>query len=95
MPDLTAIGIDTLAVVGGILFGWCGLRPAWATLKAGRSIGVPLDTSLMIVVGAIAMYAYLRSKYGFDWLLAVNYAVEIVCWGVLAWFAWRRPPCPF
>jgi uncharacterized membrane protein (DUF485 family) len=43
----------------------------------------------MIFIGGIAMYLYLFLTYGFNPLLAVNYAIEVVSWGVIVAYHYK------
>lgn len=80
-----------LGLIGGFCFAYCGVPLAWATARAGKSIGTPIFTALAIVAGGVSMYAYLLLTYGFDWLLTVNYSVEILSWATVAFYHyWPR-----
>jgi len=74
--------LDFLGGVGGFCFAYCGVPAAYATIRGGRAVA-PLSVAGMIFVGALTMYGYLLGTYGFNWLLAVNYAVEAVSWGIV------------
>lgn len=84
----TIIGL--LGVIGGFCFAYCGVPAAFATLKAGRSIGTPVSIAWMIFTGSMFMYSYLLLRYGFDLILAINYAIEIFSWGILVVYHYRR-----
>lgn len=75
--------IKLLGLIGGFCFAYCGVPVAIASFSKGGSIGTPVSVAWMILVGAVAMYAYLYLSYGFDWLLAINYSVEALSWGVV------------
>ena len=75
--------IQLLGVIGGILFAYAGVPSAIATIKAGKSIGVPILTALLIFFGTIFLYAYLFLSYGFDLVLTINYTIEALSWGVI------------
>jgi len=75
--------LKLLGLVGGFFFAACGVPAAFATVRAGRSVGTPISVASMILAGAICMYLYLLLTYGFDWVLAINYAVETASWGTI------------
>lgn len=78
--------IKLLGILGGLFFSYCGVPAAWATFKAKRSVGVPIGTAWMIVLGGICMYSYMTLSYGLDWILTINYAVEVASWAVIVWY---------
>jgi hypothetical protein len=78
--------INILALIGGFCFAYCGVLPAIATAKAGKSVGTPVAIAWMIVVGAVAMYFYLLAEYGFNFLLTINYFVEAASWAVIVFY---------
>lgn len=83
---MTSLAINALAIVGGACFAFCGVPTAWATFRKGRSVGTPASVAWAILLGAIVMYAYLYLSYGFNALLALNYAVEAGSWGIIVWY---------
>jgi hypothetical protein len=78
-----------LGLLGGSLFAYAAVPQAIRTIRAGRHLGVPLDIALAIFGGTLVMYAYLHASHGFDWVIAVNYAVEAASWGVLLFYRLR------
>lgn len=91
--------ISFIGLLAGFCFAYCGVPAAWATIKAGRSIGTPVSIAWMIVLGTISMYTYLTVLHGFDPILTLNYSVEGLSWGTIVWYHYRpRPktkPSPF
>jgi len=75
-----------LGILGGICFAYCGVPAALATFKAKRSIGTPIFVALMIVLGSIFMYVYMTATYGLDLILTVNYAVQLLSWGLIVYY---------
>lgn len=83
--------IKLLGAIGGFCFAYCGVPLAWATMKAGKHLGVDIRTAWGIVIGAVCMYFYLLGTYGFDWLLTINYSVEFLSWAlVVLYYYFRR-----
>lgn len=78
--------VQLLGIVGGLCFAYCGVPTAIATLRAKKSVGTPVSVAWMIFLGAITMYSYLLGTYGFDLLLAINYAVEAASWGIVVFY---------
>lgn len=80
-----------LGLLGGMCFAYAGVPSALATFKAGKSIGIPISTALLIFSGTILLYAYLYLSYGFDWILTLNYSIEAISWGVIVrYHYWER-----
>lgn len=78
--------VALLGAIGGIAFACCGVPVAWATLRAGKSVGTPVSIALFCILGSLATYAYLLLTYGFNPLLTANYSVEFATWAVVAWY---------
>lgn len=78
--------IPLFGVLGGVCFAVCGVPLAWSTVRAGRSLGPGLWTPMLIAAGGVSMYLYLLLTYGFNALLALNYAVEVGSWAVVLWY---------
>ena len=81
--------LDLLGLFGGACFAYCGVPAAFYMVRKGSSVGTPVSIAWMISVGAVAMYMYLLVKYGFDWVLAVNYSVEFVSWATIVWYHYK------
>ena len=81
--------LDLVGLLGGACFAYCGVPAAYLTVRKGSSIGTPISVAWMITLGAITMYGYLLARYGFDWVLAVNYAVEFLSWATIVWYHYR------
>ena len=75
--------IEVIGLLGGLCFAYAGIPSAIATHKAGKSIGISLLTSWLILLGTILLYIYLYIKSGFDWIITVNYSVEALSWAVI------------
>lgn len=86
---MSAFLLKLLAAVGGFCFAYCGVPAAWATVKAGKSIGTPVSVAWSICIGALCMYTYLLLSYGFDWILAVNYGVEFTSWATIVVYHYK------
>lgn len=84
--------LQLLGLAGGSLFAYAAVPQAIRTVRAGRHLGVPLDIACAIFAGTLVMYGYLHAAHGFDWVIAVNYAVEALSWGVLLFYRLRRCP---
>jgi hypothetical protein len=80
------INVNVLGVVAGLCFALCGVPAAWATIRAGRSVGTPISTAWLILGGSISMFSGLFLLYGFNAILTANYAVEIASWAVITYF---------
>lgn len=77
---------NLLGILGGLCFAYCGVPAAYATYKAGKSIGTPITVALLITIGTVLMYAYLTASYGFDPILTFNYFVEFVSWAIVSYY---------
>lgn len=86
---MNPILLKIIGLAGGFCFAYCGVPTAWATIKKGASTGMPVITAWMISVGGILMYWYLTASFGFDWVLAVNYLVEVVSWLIVVKYHYR------
>lgn len=78
--------IQVFGLVGGSLFAYAAVPQAIRTIRAGKHLGTPIDIITAIFFGTLVMYSYLHATRGFDWVLAVNYTVEAISWGVLFWY---------
>ena len=78
--------LPLIGLLGGFCFAYCGVPAAWATIKAGRSIGTPVSIAWMISAGTVLMYTYLFALYGFNPVLTVNYTVEGLSWATIVWY---------
>ncbi len=84
--------LSLIGLLGGFCFAYCGVPAAWATWRAGRSVGTPVAVAWMIAAGGVLMYTYLTALHGFDAILTVNYAVEVLSWLVVIWYHYRPRP---
>ena len=75
--------LELIGLLGGICFAYAGVPSAYLTVKAGKSIGVPINMAILIFMGTILLYCYLYLKFGFDWVLTLNYSVEAISWAVI------------
>ena len=82
--------INSIGLIGGLFFAFCGVPQAIKTIKAKKHLGTPLSISFSITAGSILMYIYLLLSYGFDPILAVNYFIEIVSWAILLGFGFKE-----
>ena len=78
--------LSLLGLLGGILFAAAALPATIRTIKAGKSLGTPVDISFVVCLGTVVQYVYLLLSYGFSWVLFVNYLVGFVCWVILLYF---------
>jgi hypothetical protein len=78
--------VSILGIIGGLLFAVAALPSAIRTIKAKRSLGTPVDISLVVCLGNIIQYVYLLLSYGFNPVLFVNYLVGFVCWVILLYY---------
>ena len=84
-----SIFLQLLGIFGGFCFAYCGVPTAWATVKAGKSLGTPLSVAWMIFLGALTMFTYLYLRYGFNWILTLNYVIEAISWGVVVFYHYK------
>lgn len=85
--------LELFGLCAGACFGYAAVPAAYRTVRAGKHLGTPLDIIVTIFTGTVLMYTYLTLSHGFDWVLAVNYSVEALSWGVLLWYRLlRRSP---
>lgn len=75
-----------VALVAGSLFAYAAVPTMFRTMRAGKHLGTPLDIIVAIFMGTILMYSYLFFRVGFDLVLAINYGVEALSWGVLLYY---------
>lgn len=80
---------DFFGATGGFCFAYCGVPLAWATIREGKTVKGVYYTALAIMMGGINMYLYLLLTYGFNWLLAINYTIEITSWAIVAYYYLR------
>lgn len=81
--------VDALGFLGGACFAYAGVPSAVATVRAGRSIGVPSSLAWMIFLGTILIFLYIWIRHGFDWVLFINYSVEAVSWFVILFYHYK------
>ena len=86
--------IEIVGLIGGALFAYAAVPAAIQTIKVGKSIGTPILIAWAIFLGSIIMYAYLKTKYGFDWVLTINYTVETFSWLIIVCYHYfpRKKP---
>lgn len=78
--------LQVLGLIGGAFFAYAAVPQAIKTVRAGKHLGTPIDIIVTIFIGTITMYSYLHATRGFDWVLAFNYTIEAVSWGVLLFY---------
>ncbi|GAC1590833.1 MAG: hypothetical protein NVS3B25_09650 [Hymenobacter sp.] len=86
--------IETVGLLGGAFFAYAAVPSAVRTVRAGRSLGTPLDLCLSILIGLGLLYAYLTVVRGFDWVLTLTYSVEATAWLVLLFYRLFRRSTP-
>jgi len=79
--------IQIFGLLAGCFFAYAAVPQAIRTVRAGKHLGTPLDIIVAIFTGTLGMYSYLYATRGFDWVIAVNYSVEALSWGVLLYYA--------
>lgn len=82
--------IEAVGLIGGAFFAYAAVPAAYKTVRAGKSLGTPVDIALMILAGTVTLYAYLFFKYGFDPVLTFNYGVEAVSWAVIVYYHFKK-----
>ncbi len=82
--------LDLLGLAGGSLFAYAAVPQAYRTVRAGVNLGIPVDVGLCIFGGTVLMYSYLHALHGFNWVIAANYSVEAISWGILLFYRLRR-----
>lgn len=75
--------IQAIGLVAGALFAYAAVPQAIRTIRAGKHLGTPPDLAFVILTGTLLMACYLFAAHGFDWVIAVNYSIEALSWGVL------------
>lgn len=84
-------GLELFGLLAGFLFAYAAVPTTIRTIRAGKHLGTPLDIIVAILAGTVTMYSYLLISYGFNWVLALNYTVELVSWAILlAYRLWRK-----
>ena len=82
--------IKLLAILGGILFS-IGVYPtAIKTIRNGKSIGTPVSTAYLIIFGCLCLYFYTLLQYGFDAFLFITYFLEIIGWGIIVVYHYKK-----
>ena len=78
--------LSLLGLIGGALFAFAALPAVIRTIKAGKSLGTPVDISLVICLGTVVQYLFLLLSYGFSTVLFCNYLAGFVCWVILLYY---------
>ena len=78
--------LAVIGVLGGLAFAFAAVPQAFATWRAGKSLGTPPSIAWAVFVGCICLYTYLTGMHGFDPLLTLVYGVETISWATLLWF---------
>lgn len=81
--------IQLLGIAGNIAFGWACIPTAWATMKAGHSIGTPIGLAWNIFLACCLFYGYTLLQYTYDPILWICGLVEITSYGIVIWFHYR------
>jgi len=81
--------LELIGLIGGFCFAYCGVPTMLRTIKAGKSIGTPADVAWFIFLGGLFMYTYLYFKFGFDWILTINYIIEVGSWGTILGYHYK------
>lgn len=75
-----------IGMLGTLAFAYACVPTAWATWKAGRSIGTPVILAWNILIACILFYAYFLLAHGLDWLVIICGLIEIAAYGVVIWY---------
>lgn len=84
--------LQAFGLFAGTFFAYAAVPAAIRTVRAGKHLGTPPDIISAVLLGTVTMYSYLLIAHGFDWVLAVNYAVEAASWTVLLVYWLRSKP---
>jgi len=76
--------------LAGACFAACGVPAAIRFWRAGAAPREMRATAVLIVLGGLLMWFYLFALYGLNWLLVVNYTVEVVSWLVVLLLTIRK-----
>jgi hypothetical protein len=86
LVKVLGILVKVLGILGGLFFCYCGVPTCIRTVRAGKSLGTPVDIAWMILLGSIAMWLYMTCQYGMDIILSINYGIEALSWGIITWY---------
>ncbi len=75
--------LSLIGLIGGFFFAYAAVPQTIKTIKAGKHLGTPVSIATAIILGTIFMYVYLYQTYGFNWVITINYIVELVSWVIL------------
>lgn len=75
--------IEVLGLLGGAGFAISGVPTAVKAIKEGCVSFIPRLTQWAVFIGSILMITYLYLKNGFDWVVTLDYALTIFCWGTV------------
>jgi hypothetical protein len=75
-----------LGVLGNLAFAYACVPTAWRTWRAKRSIGTPIGLAWNIMTACLLFYSYVLLAHGYDLLVAICGAVEVLSYLVVIWF---------
>jgi hypothetical protein len=75
--------LEIIGLLGGAGFAISGIPTALEAIKQKRVSFIPRITQWAVFLGAILMIIYLSLKNGFDWVVTLDYAITILCWGTV------------
>ena len=82
--------VQLLGSLAGLCFAYCGVPTACSVFKAKETPQGIGKTAVMIALGGILMWSYLYIMYGWNWILTVNYTVEVASWLIVVYY-WKWP----
>ena len=77
--------IQIVGLLGGLCFAYCGVPAAYQAIKQGFT-QTPVIVAWMICIGGVLMYVYLTAQHGIDWVITINYTVEVVSWAIVVFY---------
>lgn len=75
-----------LGILGNIAFAYACVPTAWATFKAGKSVGTPVALAWNILIACVLFYSYVLLQHGMDWLVLTCCLIELGAYGIVIWF---------
>jgi hypothetical protein len=78
--------IHALGLLGNGLFIYAALPEVRRTIRAGKALATPLDLIITVLLGFVVMWIYTFLSRGWDIILAINYGMQFVIWGILLYY---------
>lgn len=81
--------IEAIGWLGGLLFAFCGAPQALKSYRDGNSDGISHLFLWMWFAGEILMQIYVIGQHGFDMPLLVNYWINTLFAGIIAYYKYK------